>query len=86
MAQGPALATRLRGDALQGLRLMLGGSPRAVGALRLEARALEQVRVVVWDSLSRQLERRPRFLDFLDTLAKTRAGSRRAAVTREEEW
>jgi DNA repair protein RecO (recombination protein O) len=70
------VALRLRGDALQGLKLMMGGNPRALAALRLGAEAAAQVRMVVWDALGRQLERRPRSLDFLDTLAKVRAGQR----------
>jgi DNA repair protein RecO (recombination protein O) len=62
----PVLPVRL--DTLAALRQLSDGTTRSVAALRVDAAVARQLRAIVWDSLTAHLDRRPRSLDFLDSL------------------
>lgn len=62
-------------DVLRVLCLMLEANPRALAALRLGRQLESQVRAVLWDALTSHLDKRPRSMDFLDTVAQASSPS-----------
>lgn len=62
----------LGADVLRVLARLLDASARALAALRLGPALEAQVRAVLWDALSCHLDRRPRSMEFVDTVAAGR--------------
>jgi len=62
----PAVA--IRADTLAIVQQLLDGTARSIAALRVDETAARQLRAIVWDALTVHLDRRPRSLDFLDSL------------------
>lgn len=65
---GAAERAPVRPDTIAALGQLVDGSTRALAALRVDGAVARQLRAIVWDSLTVHLERRPRSLDFIDSL------------------
>ncbi len=63
------LVSTVRQGTVATLGVLLDGSPRALRALRVDDAARKQLRMVLWDAINVHLDRRPRSMDFLDSLS-----------------
>ncbi len=73
-ARTGAAGLALGPDVMRVLTHMLEANPRALAALRLGRQLEPQVRALLWDALTGHLDRRPRSMDFVDTVAAARVG------------